>query len=73
MGERLNSSADALAFVDTLDALINPILENTRSLDYDPNTLSLELAARAVKMIHRAADIHCARSVRDGRWGFKYR
>jgi hypothetical protein len=34
MGEHLNSSADALAFVDTLDALIDPILENTCSLDY---------------------------------------
>jgi hypothetical protein len=27
MGEYLNQSGDALAFVDTLDALINPILE----------------------------------------------
>jgi hypothetical protein len=37
MGEHLNSSADALAFVDTLDSLINAILRNTRSLDYDRN------------------------------------
>jgi hypothetical protein len=71
MGEYLNSSADALAFVDTLDAVINPILENTRSLDYNPNCLPVELAARAVEMIHSAAEIHCARSVREGRWGFK--
>jgi hypothetical protein len=71
MGEYLNSSSDALAFVDALDALINPILENTRSLDYDPNCLPVDLAARAVKMIHSAADIHCAPSARDGRWGFK--
>jgi hypothetical protein len=71
MGEYLNCSADALAFVDALDALINPILENTRSLDYDPHGLPVDLAARAVEMIRSAADIHCARSVRDGRWGFK--
>jgi Sulfotransferase family len=71
MGEYLNSSADALAFVATLDALINPILEHTRSLDYDPNCLPADLAACAVEMIHSAADIHCATSVRDGRWGFK--
>jgi hypothetical protein len=71
MGEYLNRSADALAFVETLDALINPILENTRSLDYDPSCLPVDLAAGAVAMIHSAADIHCAPLVRDGRWGFK--
>jgi hypothetical protein len=71
MGEYLNRSADALAFVDTLDALINPILENTRSLDYDPKYLPVDLAARAVEMIHSATDIHCTPSARDGRWGFK--
>jgi hypothetical protein len=71
MGEYLNSSADALAFVDTLDALINPILETTRSLDYDPNTLPADLAGRAVEMIHAAANLHCAPGRRNGRWGFK--
>jgi sulfotransferase family protein len=71
MGEYLNGSADALAFVDTLDALINPILENTRSLDYDPNCLPVDLAARAAEMIHSSADNHCASPMRDGRWGFK--
>jgi hypothetical protein len=71
MGEYLNHSADALAFVDTLDALINPILEKTGSLDYDPNCLPVDLAARAVEMIHSAADIHCAPPAREGRWGFK--
>jgi hypothetical protein len=71
MGEYLNSSADALAFVGTFDALINPILENTRSLDYDPNTLPVDLAGRAVEMIHAAANLHCAPGRRSGRWGFK--
>jgi Sulfotransferase family len=71
MGEHLNGSADALAFVDTLDALISPILQNTRSLDYDPNGLPVDLVARAVEMIHSAADSHCAPSDRGGRWGFK--
>ena len=71
MGEYLNHAVDALAFVDILDALINPILENTHSLDYDPNHLPIDLAARAVEMIHSAADRHCAPSVRGGRWGFK--
>jgi hypothetical protein len=71
MGGYLNSSADALAFVDTLDALIKPILENTRSLDYDLNCLPVDLTARAVEMIHSAAEDHCAPSARDGSWGFK--
>jgi len=71
MGGYLNHAADALAFADILDALINPILENTRCVDYDPNTLPIDLAACAVQMIHSAADIHCAPSARDRRWGFK--
>jgi hypothetical protein len=71
MGEYLNHAVDALAFVETLDALINPILEYTRSLDYDPACLPADLAARSVEMIHSAADIHCAPSARGGRWGFK--
>jgi hypothetical protein len=71
MGEYLNNSADALAFVDTLDALINPILENTCSLDYDPSCLPIDLATHAVEMLRSAVDIHCASSARNGRWGFK--
>ena len=47
------------------------ILENTHALDYDPDSLPGDSAARATEMIHSAADIHCAPSVRDGRWGFK--
>jgi len=71
MGEHLNSSADALAFIDIFDFLINPILQNTRSLDYDPNCLPVDIVAHAVEMIRSAAEIHCAPSARDGRWGFK--
>jgi hypothetical protein len=71
MGEYLNSSADALAFVETFDALINPILKNTRSLDYDPSALPVDLAGRAVEMIDAATDLHCAPELRGGRWGFK--
>jgi hypothetical protein len=71
MGVHLNHAADALAFVETLDALINPILEYTRSLDYDPVCLPADLAARSVEMVHSAADIHCAPAGRSGMWGFK--
>jgi Sulfotransferase family len=71
MGEHVNSSADALAFVNIFDVLINPILQNTRSLDYDPIGLPVEFAAHAIEMIRSAADIHCTPSARDGRWGFK--
>jgi sulfotransferase family protein len=51
--------------------MINPILEVTRSLDYDAADLPGDLAVRTTAMLRAAAERHCPLAGRQCRWGFK--
>lgn len=72
MGERLNHAGDAMDFEPFLDEAINPILAETRSLDYRLADLSSGTRAAARAGFADALDAFLAeRRPADRLWGWK--
>ncbi|MBO6560735.1 MAG: sulfotransferase [Nisaea sp.] len=72
VGERLNHAGDAMDFEPFLDANINPVLRETRSLDYSLDDLSDSVRSAAVREF-RAALKHYTRELprNASNWGWK--
>lgn len=72
VGERLNHAGDAMDFEPFLDANINPVLRETRSLDYSLDDLSDGVRSAAVSEF-RAALAHYTRERPRNvpHWGWK--
>jgi hypothetical protein len=71
MGADLNESWDAVPFFPVLSRIIDPILTETRSLDYSPDDLPAEMRRDAISALEGAAEAHLKGWSGKSPWGFK--
>ena len=72
MGANVNNVGDAMDYEPLLDELINRILEEARSTDYDVGRLSPRLREEAIARLAAQVRVYLADRPRDaGRWGWK--
>tara|TARA_E500000305_G_scaffold103852_1_gene99676 strand:- start:2541 stop:3359 length:819 start_codon:yes stop_codon:yes gene_type:complete len=72
VGTRLNHAGDAMDFEPFLDEIINPVLRETRSLDYALDQLSSGTRAVAVRGFKAALKAYTAELPKNtGHWGWK--
>lgn len=72
MGENLNVSKDAMDFEPFLDATINPVLEVTHSLHYQPEALPEKLREKAQSELQKIARGYIRGKPKQAeRWGWK--
>lgn len=71
MGTRLNEAGDAMDFEPFLDAVINPLLQATRSLDYRPADLPGPLAGDIDERFAQALSAFRQDRPEQGPWGWK--
>ncbi|WP_193171399.1 sulfotransferase [Nisaea nitritireducens] len=72
VGTRLNHAGDAMDFEPFLDEIINPVLRETRSLDYALDQLSGGTRAAAVRGFKAALKTYTAELPQKARhWGWK--
>lgn len=72
VGERLNHAGDAMDFEPFLDANINPVLRETRSLDYSLDDLSDSVRSAAVRDFRAALKRYTRELPRNAsNWGWK--
>lgn len=72
VGERVNHAGDAMDFEPFLDSIINPVLRETRSLDYTLDALSPQTSAAALRDFRAALKNYTGELPREGsHWGWK--
>jgi hypothetical protein len=71
MGTQLNGASDAMAFVPALSGVIDPILSQTRSLDYSIEALPERIRTQALSALEGAIRLHLDGWPGRVRWGCK--
>jgi hypothetical protein len=71
MGNNVNVSGDAMAFVPAASEYADRVVEAARGLDYDPDRIEPELRNAVIHDYRKAAILHREGVPKTSRWGFK--